>query len=144
MLIPVIVQAAPAPNSRGRVQSIKKGQVAPFDGVIYDTKAHALLVSKTKAFQDRLKVELDFLKQKMILQCDAKTRSLKIDLETMTRKLQLETQARHQQKNYLLDQLSKKTKTPWYREPMFTFSMGFLVCALVTGLSVYAFQSVRK
>jgi len=140
----MIARAAPAPSNAGQIQQIRKGQAAPFDGVIYDIQAHALLVARTKAFQARLTVELDFLKRKMQLQCQQETRTYKIDLQTARAKLQLETQAKEQQRTFLLGQLNRANKTPWCRQPIFTFSMGFLICALITGLSVYAWQSVSK
>lgn len=139
-----MTRAAPAPSNPGNVRSIKKGQAAPFDGVIYDIQAHALLVSKTKALQAKLQLELDFLKQRLTLDCESKTRALKVDLETAAKKLDLEAQARKQQKDFLLGQVSDATKVPWYREPMFNFTIGFLVCALITGLSVYAWRAVSK
>ncbi len=138
------VLARTNPSNAGRIQRIKKGDRAPFDGVIYDTEAHALLVARTKAFQARLKLELDFLAKRLTLKCQEQTRALQIDLQAAQKKLQLETQARQQQRTYLLGELRKSRKTAWYRQPMFVFSAGFLVSALITGLSVLVFNSVRK
>lgn len=139
-----MTQAAPAPSKPEKIRQVRKGQPAPFDGVIYNNQAHALLVAKMKGSQAKLKLELDFLKQRLVLQCKEQTRSLQIDLQTAQKKLQLETEARKQQRKYLLGELNTSKKTPWYREPMFTFCMGFLVAAVITGLSIWGAQSLSK
>ena len=61
---PAAILAQQDPQSKPEVTSLKKGDLAPFDGILLDPYAFAEIMAKMEIDSERFKLELDYLGKK--------------------------------------------------------------------------------
>jgi len=123
---------------------VKSGATVPFAGVLYSTKAHALLVSRTKTQDDRhkLKCDLQLGKLRVKLAVNSRLKQIELDAEKAAH---LATKTLHKQSSsLLLGELKKSKTTPWYKSGAFMFTMGAIATVALGSLAVWAVSELRK
>lgn len=122
-------------------KSLKKGQIAPFDGQLLSHAYVATLLSSHKADLEKLKLEIEFLKKKNT--ADVKTAGdvcqTKLDAEKKLVKL-CESTSSAKQFVYeaAVTRTSKECERKWYESPYFNFALGAVVFGTVSGGVSYA------
>lgn len=127
--------------AQSRIEVIKKGKPAPFDGIIYSNDAHALLVSKTKTMKLEYDLKLEYLEKKLGIDCNSKLNLLKIDKNILTKKIEIIEDFSQKQKKYLLNQIESNTIIPWYRSWQFVSVTTFL---LTVGLGIFSIWGINE
>lgn len=126
------------------ISPMKKGQVAPFTGVLLSPKAIASVVAEISSVQDRVKVEVDHANALSTAQCDFKVAETTNRLETDKKFIQAQADEQAKQVAILNDQLKKeessRTNTPLWVSLGITG--GFIVGVAATVVSVFAVNKV--
>lgn len=136
-LIPSVVQAQ-------EIQTIKQGSKAPFDGVIYSKEAHAKLVAKLKAAEERAKAERELAVAKAKLEAKSELAKLKIDNEVLRKQLKLTEDASKRKEALLLEQIKERNKVPWYRTQTFAVVLTAVISTGIFVGSAYAYSQISK
>ena len=61
---PSAILAQQDPQSKPEITNLKKGDIAPFDGLLLDPYAFAEMMAKMEIDSERFKLELDYLGKK--------------------------------------------------------------------------------
>ena len=125
----------------GVVTNIKKGEVAPFDGILLSNVAAAKLYGDLNFFEEECKLtlskELDIAK----IRYNAEISSLKLKLDVETER----TEKLLQIKNERIQFLEENWKpTPWYESGEFWLAIGIVSGVLITAAAGHAIQSAAK
>ena len=71
---------------QGRVAAIKKGQVAPFSGILLDRKAEATMAAKRESAVKICEINKNYTIKKLKSECDFKKRILTIEKDSDKKK----------------------------------------------------------
>ena len=83
ILIPTIVMML-IPSfcfASGKIAAIKRGQTAPFDGILLDKQAEAIITAKKETVVKICDIEKNYIKKKAEADCKYSNSKLKISLE---------------------------------------------------------------
>ena len=72
--------------ANGKVAAIKKGQKAPFDGILLDKKAEATITAKRESAVKICELNKDYTIKKLKAECDFEKRVLTIEKDSDKRK----------------------------------------------------------
>ena len=65
----------------GKIAAIKKGQKAPFDGILLDKQAEAIITAKKETVVKICDIEKSYIKKRAVADCKYSNSKLKISLE---------------------------------------------------------------
>jgi hypothetical protein len=72
--------------ANGKVAAIKKGQTAPFDGILLDKKAEATMAAKRESAVKICEIDKNYTIKKLKAECDFDKRFLTIEKESEKKK----------------------------------------------------------
>jgi hypothetical protein len=72
--------------ANGKVAAIKKGQTAPFDGILFDKKAEATMAAKRESAVKICEIDKNYTIKKLKAECDFDKRFLTIEKESEKKK----------------------------------------------------------
>ena len=72
--------------ANGKVAAIKKGQTAPFDGILLDKKAEATMAAKRESAVKICEIDKNYTIKKLKAECDFDKRFLTIEKESVKKK----------------------------------------------------------
>jgi hypothetical protein len=72
--------------ANGKVAAIKKGQAAPFDGILLDKKAEATMAAKRESAVKICEIDKNYTIKKLKSECDFNKRILTIEKESEKKK----------------------------------------------------------
>ena len=72
--------------ANGKVAAIKKGQTAPFDGILLDKKAEATMAAKRESAVKICEIDKNYTIKKLKAECDFDKRLLTIEKESEKKK----------------------------------------------------------
>ena len=72
--------------ANGKVAAIKKGQTAPFDGILLDKKAEATMAAKRESAVKICEIDKNYTIKKLKAECDFNNRILTIEKESEKKK----------------------------------------------------------
>lgn len=110
---PLVLPPAPPPipgevDVGAAISPMKKGQVAPFTGVLLSPKALATIVVQLNSLQEQINIEVDHAKAEAKARCDFSVAETTNRLETDKKVLQAQVDSRNQQVNILNDVIKKQ------------------------------------
>lgn len=76
--LPTVEPIPGEPTIGAVISPLKKGQVAPFSGVLLSPKAIASMIVEMKSFDERLSIEIERVKGESAAQCDFEINKVKI------------------------------------------------------------------
>ena len=127
-----------------KIVTVKQGAKAPFSGVLYSNAAHALLVARMKATDERYKLKCDLKLGKVRVDLELKASIRGIELDTEKKRHAVTVKLGKQQKDFLLTELKRAKQTPWYRSPVFMFTLGVVLTGSLTVLSVWGVSELKN
>jgi hypothetical protein len=110
--------------------SLKKGQVAPFDGQLLSNAAAAKLITDHKAQIDKLNLQISYLQKANSDMVDTQKKVCDTEKESGLLKLKsCEDTCESQKVVYqkALDRASMQCEKKWYENPYFNFALGAIV-----------------
>ena len=127
--------------SPGVITELRKGQHAPFSGILFSRDAAVKMYTQLKFTEEECKLRLS--KELDILKLDYETRlkliNLKLDVESEKNQKLIAV------KNDRIKFLEKNLNPPkWYESGEFWFSMGVVGGILITVVSAYAIGQAAK
>jgi len=120
--------------AQGKVAAIKKGQTAPFDGILMDKEAEATTTAKRESAVKICEIEKDYETKKIKSECEFNKRLLMIEKEADQKKYNSLMALKNAEIKRLEDSLKKTDKTDYTR---WWFAGGILAGI---GLSVGIFK----
>tara|TARA_A100001515_G_scaffold139851_1_gene134920 strand:- start:1131 stop:1568 length:438 start_codon:yes stop_codon:yes gene_type:complete len=72
--------------ANGKIAAIKKGQKAPFDGILLDKKAEATIAAKRESAVKICELNMDYSVKKIKAECNFEKRLIVIDRDTNKKK----------------------------------------------------------
>jgi len=72
--------------ANGKVAAIKKGQTAPFDGILFDKKAEATMAAKRESAVKICEIDKNYTIKKLKAECDFSNRILTIEKDSEKKK----------------------------------------------------------
>ena len=72
--------------ANGKVAAIKKGQTAPFDGILFDKKAEATMAAKRESAVKICEIDKNYTIKKLKAECDFNNRILTIEKDSEKKK----------------------------------------------------------
>jgi len=124
--------------ANGKVAVIKKGQRAPFDGILFDKKAEATMAVKRESAVKICEIDKDYKLKKLKAQCDFDKRFLTIEKTTAKSKHDSLMKLKNAEVKRLEKALDKATKPDYSR---FWFVGGFVAGV---GLSIGIFYAAAQ
>jgi len=123
------------PPGDDRIVPLRNGQVAPFDGQLFDTNTALRWGNWMQQYQLRMKVDVETQKQLDMAQINYLNQVLELE-----RKQYATVTTDYQKK---VSDLEKQLQTPppFYRTQTFSFVMGAVVMTGVFALSVWALEA---
>ena len=103
--------------ANGKVAAIKKGQKAPFDGILLDKKAEATITAKRESAVKICEIDKNYTIKKLKSECDFNKRILTIEKEAAEKKYNGLMALKNAEIKRLEDSLKKTTKpdyTHWW------------------------------
>ena len=124
------------------ISPMKKGQTAPFTGVLLSPKATATIVAQLNLMQEQIKIEVDHARGEERAKCDFNTAELRTRLETDKVILQAQIDEHNKRIDILTDQLKKEESS---RPSAGTwFGIGGLAGVGLTILTVFAIGKATR
>ena len=120
--------------AQGKVAVIKKGQTAPFDGILMDKEAEATTTAKRESAVKICELEKDYESKKIKSECEFNKRLMAIEKEAEQKKYNSLMALKNAEIKRLEDSLKKTDKTDYTR---WWFAGGILAGI---GLSVGIFK----
>ncbi len=125
---------------------MRKGQIAPFTGVLLSPRALATVVAELNAIQDRIKIEVDLAVGIAEAQCDFEVAETENRLGTDKRILQAQLNE-NQKRIAILNEQLKKEEDNRTNAPLWIglgVGGGFVAGVAVTVLVAFAVNSASK
>ena len=101
--------------AQGKVAVIKKGQAAPFDGILMDKEAEATTTAKRESAVKICEIEKDYETKKIKTECEFNKRLLMIEKEAEQKKYNSLMDLKSAEIKRLEDSLKKTDKTDYIR-----------------------------
>lgn len=134
------------PDVGAAISPLKKGQVAPFSGVLLSPRATATIIAQINSVTDRIKLEVDHARAEAAAHCEYEVSELKTHAEADTKVLQAQLDERDKRLTILNEQLkqeeSNRTNTPLWVG--LGTGAGVVVGIATTVLAVYAVNRASK
>lgn len=131
----------PESVSPGIITELRKGQLAPFSGILFSRDAAAKMYTQLKFTEEECKLKLSKELSLAKLDYDTKIELLKLRLDVEVEKNQKLLVV----KNDRIKFLEKNIMPPkWYESGEFWFSMGVVGGILITVVSAYAIGQATK
>lgn len=124
--------------ANGKVAAIKKGQTAPFDGILLDKKAEATMAAKRESAVKICEIDKNYTIKKLKAECDFDKRFLTIEKTTAQNKHDSLMNLKNAEVKRLEKALDKATKPDYSR---FWFVGGFVAGV---GLSIGIFYAAAQ
>lgn len=83
ILAPTAILAQQDPQSKPEITNLKRGDIAPFDGLLLDPYAFAQMMAKMEIDSERFKLELDYLGKKKDAEWGLKYDSLQASFDSL-------------------------------------------------------------
>ena len=83
ILTPTAILAQQDPQSKPEITNLKRGDTAPFDGILLDPYAFAEMMAKMEIDTERFKLELDYLGKKKDAEWGLKYDSLQASFDSL-------------------------------------------------------------
>lgn len=128
------------------ISPMKKGQVAPFTGILLSPKATATIIAQLNTMQDQIKIEVDHARAEEKARCDFRVAETENRLETDKKILQAQVDEKTKTNALLTDQL-KKAEESRPNLPLWVglgTGVGLVVGVGVSALAVYATSHASK
>lgn len=145
--IPPPPPPVPGETDPGSVISpLKKGQIAPFTGVLLSPQAVATVTVELNSTQERLKIELDRVKSEETAKCDFRVAEVKTNAEADVKVLLAQLEASNTVSNVISERLKKEEED----RPNLSLwvgvgtGMGFVVGVATTILITYSANQASK
>tara|TARA_R110000765_G_scaffold237386_1_gene340068 strand:+ start:270 stop:710 length:441 start_codon:yes stop_codon:yes gene_type:complete len=130
----VIITLIPALSfSQGKVSVLKKGQKAPFDGILFDKQAEATVTAKRESAVKICTLEKDYQKRNLEADCKLSTKTLSAQLNSEQAKHKSLMKIKDDQVLRLVDALKKANKPDYHA---WWFSGGF-VAGVALSLGIF-------
>ena len=124
--------------ANGKVAAIKKGQTAPFDGILLDKKAEATMAAKRESAVKICEIDKNYTIKKLKAECDFDKRFLTIEKESEKKKHDALMALKNAEVKRLEEAL-KKSQKPDYSKLWF---VGGFVAGV--GLSIGIFYAAAQ
>lgn len=98
------------PDVGAAVSPMKKGQTAPFTGVLLSPRAVATVTVNLQSIEEKIKIEVNRATELAKVKCDADVNAEKIKAEADTKVFQAQLEARNAELKILTDRLEKEEK----------------------------------
>lgn len=140
---------APAPGEPdvgAAISPMKKGQIAPFTGILLSPKATATIIANLNALQEQIKIEVDHARAEEQAKCDFRVSETTTHLEADKKILQAQVDDRGKQITILTDQL-KKEEANRPNTPLWVglgTGAGLIIGVGLSALTVYAIGHASK
>ena len=136
----VIITLIPALSfSQGKVSVLKKGQKAPFNGILFDKQAEATITAKSESVVKICNLEKDYQKKSLEADCNLSTKTLSTQLSSEEAKHKALMKIKDGQVTRLTEALKKANKPDYHT---WWFSGGFVAgVALSLGIFYAAVQA---
>lgn len=150
--LPVFAQGIPVPATPelwpgepdvgAAVSPMRKGQAAPFTGVLFSPRAIAIVITELKNIPELVKIETDKTKKVCEAECDFKVKNIQIVLESDMKVLKAKLESSNKE-NAIFQNRIKKIEDS---QPNLTWWVGggFAVGALTTVLIVFGTSQASK
>ena len=141
--LPPAPQPIPGETDVGAaISPMKKGQVAPYTGVLLSPKATAIIITQLNSFDEQVKIEVDKAKAESKAQCDFALAEQKNQLETDKKVLQASVDEKLKRIN-ALEQRVKDAESSRPNTLMWA-GLGFGTGIVLTVLTTYAVTQVTR
>ena len=136
----VIITLIPALSfSQGKVSVLKKGQKAPFNGILFDKQAEATITAKSESVVKICNLEKDYQKKSLEADCNLSTKTLSTQLSSEQAKHKALMKIKDGQVSRLTEALKDSNKPDYHT---WWFSGGFVAgVALSLGIFYAAVQA---
>ena len=124
--------------ANGKIAAIKKGQKAPFDGILLDKRAEATMTAKRESAVKICEMNKDFSVKKITAECNFKKRLIVIERDTNKKKFDELMRIKNSEVKRLESAL-KKTQKPDYTKLWF---VGGFVAGV--GMSIGIFYAAAR
>lgn len=124
------------PDVGSAISPMKKGQVAPYTGVLLSPKALATIVTELKSFDERIKIELERANGESKARCDYEINAVKIAAETDSKVAQARLEE-NQKRIEILEETIEEQQTS-QSDPVLYGGLGFGIGVAATVLLAYA------
>lgn len=134
------------PDVGAAISPMKKGQVAPFTGILLSPRATAVLITQINTMQDQIKVEVDHARAEEQARCDFRVNETTTKLETDKKILQAQLTDASKRVNILTAQLkTEEDNRP--NMPLWaglSAALGVVVGVGLSALTVFAMGAAAK
>jgi hypothetical protein len=124
------------PDIGAAISPMKKGQVAPFTGVLLSPKAVATIVAELNSFDDRIKIEIDKVHGEEKAQCEYAVNDVKIKADADAKIAQAKFEENEKRIKVLEDTIKEQQASS--SDPLLYGGLGFGLGVAATVLIVYA------
>lgn len=139
----------PAPGESdvgAAISPVKKGQIAPFTGILLSPKATATIIANLNALQEQIKIDVDHMRAEEQVKCDFKVSETTIHLEADKKILQAQVDEQNKRITIVTDQL-KKEEVGRPNTPLWVglgTGVGLIIGVGLSALTVYAVGHASK
>lgn len=140
------VPAPGEPDVGAAISPMKKGNIAPFTGILLSPKAAATIIANLNALQEQIKVEVDHARAEEQAKCDFRVSETTTRLETDKKILRAQVDEQGKRIVIITDQL-KKEETSRPNTSLWVgvgTGVGFVLGVAATVLTVYAVNQASK
>ena len=138
--VPELVEGEPDVGEA--ISPMKKGQKAPFTGVLLSPAAVAKVLTELKYLQEKIDIEVQREVKTCTAECTFKIETVKIELETDKKILQAKLEAEEKQNKILVDRVKKLEKN---QPNVLLWSAGGAVVGVLTTIAiVFAVSSAEN
>ena len=124
------------------ISPLKKGQIAPFTGVLLSPKAVASVITELDSFGERIKIETDKTKGDDTAQCDFQVNVVKIQAEADAKVAQAKLDEALKRVEIFQNMVNQQQSTS--SDPLLWGGLGFGIGVAATILIVYASNHVTQ
>lgn len=148
---PINLPAPPPPvpgevDVGAAISPMKKGQVAPFTGILLSPKATATIIAQLNSIQDQIKIEVDHARAEEVAKCQFRVDETTNRLETDKKILQAQVDDKSTQVNVLTEKL-KQEEANRPNTPLWVglgTGAGLIIGVGLSALTVYAIGHASK
>ena len=128
------------------ISPLRKGQLAPFTGVLLSPKALASIITELNSISDQIKIEVDKTKAEDAANCDYRVAETENELKTSIKILDAQAEERKKQIDMLNDRLKQSEDDQPYTALWVGLGVGggFLLGAVLTGVITYGVNQASK
>lgn len=134
------------PDVGTTISPLKKGQIAPFTGILLSPKATATIIAQLNALQEQIKIEIDHARAEEKAKCDFRVAEVRTTAEADRKVLQSQVDARNKEINILNGVIKQHEENKPNTQLWMGLSagLGFVAGAGLTVLTVYAVNQAQR